>query len=357
MAAVAGADVVVVSFRLHKIPLFLQVLHDLLAALVAVHSMVRSAVFIDSTIVADAADHLQMVPLAHLKVIGIVGGGHLHCAGSKAQLHVIVCHNGDLPVHDGQDAGLSDQVPKPLVLWVHGNAGVSHHRLRTGGGHHQIAGAIRERVANMPEMTRLVHILHLRVGEGGDTVGTPIDNSASLVDEPLIIQLAEGLPHRFGAALVHGEAGSAPVTGNAHLFLLGNDSPAIGLLPLPYPLEELLPPQVIAGQALLGAQLLFHLDLGSDAGVISARNPECGVALHPLKAGQDVLEGAVHGVTHVELPRYIGGRHDNGKGLFRGIRVSVKAAALLPHRIDALFHLLRFIHLWQFFVHLGILLF
>ena len=47
----------------------------------------------------------------------------------------------------------------------------------------------------------------------------------------------------------------------------------------------------------------------------SAGDPESGIALHPLEADQNILEGAVHGVTHVELAGDIGGRHDDGEGL------------------------------------------
>ena len=297
------------------------------------------------------ADDLQVVAQAHLEVVGVVGGGHLHGAGAEAQLHVVVRHDGDLPVHDGQDAGLAHQVLEPLVLRVHGHAGVAHHGLGAGGGHHQVSGAVGQGVADIPQVAGLVHVLHLGVRQGGDAVGAPVDDAAALVDQALVVQLAEGLPHGLGAALVHGEAGAAPVAGDAHLLLLLHNAVAVLLLPLPHPLEELLPAQVVAGQALLGAQLLLHLDLGGDAGVVRAGDPQGGVALHPLEAGQDVLKGAVQGVAHVELACDIGGRHDDGKGLFLGIRVPVEAVVVLPHLVDAGLHLLGFIHLGQFFVH------
>ena len=351
VAAVAGAHVVAVRLGLDEVALLLQVLDDLLAALVAVHSVVGPAVFVDLSIVADAADGLQVVAQAHLEVVGVVGRGHLHGAGAEAQLHVLVGHNGDLPVHDGQDAGLAHQVLEPLVLRVHGYAGIAHHGLGPGGGDDQVAGAVGQGIADIPQVAGLVHVLHLGVREGGGAVGAPVDDAAALVDEALVVQLAEGLPDGLGAGVVHGEAGAGPVAGHAHLLLLGNDPVAVLLLPLPHPLEELLPAQVIAGQALLGAQLLLHLDLGGDAGVVHAGQPQRGVALHPLEAGQNVLEGAVQGVAHVELPRDVGGRHDDGEGFLLGVRVAVEAAGLLPHLIDAPLHLLGLIHLWQFFFH------
>ena len=303
------------------------------------------------TVIGNDPDDLQIVPQTHLKVIGVVGGGHLHGTGAEADLAVFVAYDGDLTIHDGQDALLADEVLELLIVGVHGHAGVAHHGLGTGGGHHDVAGTVRQRIADIPQMAGLVHILHLGVRQGGNAVGAPVDDAAALVDETLVVQLAEGLPDGLGAALVHGEAGAAPVAGNAHLLLLLDDAVAVLLLPLPDPLQELLPAQVIAGLALLDAQLFLHLDLGGDAGVVGAGDPEGGVALHPLEAGQDVLQGAVQRVTHVELAGDVGGRHDDGERLLLRVLHALEAVMILPHLIDAGLHLLGLIHLGEFFVH------
>ena len=242
---------------------------------------------------------------------------------------------------------------EPLILRVHGHAGVAHHGLGPGGGYHQVARPVGEGIADVPEVAGLVLVLHLRVGEGGDAVGAPVDNAASLVNKALIVELAEGLPDGLGKPLVHGEAGPGPVAGHAHLLLLLDNAVSVLFLPLPDPLEELLPAQVIAAQALVDPEVLFHLHLGGDAGVVHAGDPEGGIALHPLEAGKDILEGAVQGVAHVELARDVGGRHDDGEGLFRGVRVAVEAPGVFPHLIDAALHLLGFVHFRQFFFHVG----
>ena len=85
--------------------------------------------------------------------------------------------------------------------------------------------------------------------------------------------------------------------------------------------------------------------------MVSAGDPEGGVALHPLEAGQDVLQGAVQRVTHVELACDVGGRHDDGEGLLLGVLHALEAVMILPHLIDAGLHLLGLINLRQFFVH------
>ena len=96
-------------------------------------------------------------------------------------------------------------------------------------------------------------------------------------------------------------------------------------------------------------QFFLHLDLGCDARMITARKPQRGIPLHPLKADQDVLQRAVHGVPHMQLSRHIGRRHDNCKRFFLRIPLCVEIPALFPHFVDAGFHLFRIVSLWQFF--------
>ena len=284
------------------------------------------------------------MPQAHLEVVGVVGGGHLHRAGAEADLAVFVAHDGDLPVHNGQDAGLADEVLELLVLGVHGHAGVAHHGLWAGGGHHDVAAAVGQGITDIPQVAGLVGVLHLGVGQSRQAVGAPVDDAAALIDQALVIQLAEGLPDGLGAALVHGEAGPVPVAGGAHLLLLLHNAVAVLLLPGPHALQELLPAQVIAGQALL-AQVLLHLDLGGDTGVVRAGQPQGLVPLHPLEADEDVLQGGVHGVAHVQLAGDVGGRHHDGKGLLVGIRLRLEAAAVHPHLVDPGLHLPGIVHL------------
>ncbi|MPM50596.1 hypothetical protein SDC9_97338 [bioreactor metagenome] len=59
----------------------------------------------------------------------------------------------------------------------------------------------------MPEVTRFLLIFHLGIGKRGGAVGAPVDNAAALIDEALLIQGYEHMPHGPGTALVHGEAG------------------------------------------------------------------------------------------------------------------------------------------------------
>ena len=290
VAAVAGADVVGIVLGLDEVALGFKVGDDRLAALVAVHPVVLAAVFVDRTVVGNNADHLKVVTQADLKVVRVVCGRHLDRARTEADLAVLVAHDGDFAVHDRQDTSLADEVLELLILGVDRNARIAHHRLGTGGGDDDVAAAVGERIADIPQMTGLVGILDLSVRERRQAVRAPVDDAAALVDETLVVQLAERLAHGAGAALVHREAGAGPVAARTDLLLLLDDAIAVLLLPLPHALEELLAAEIVARQTFVDAKILLHLDLRGDAGMVGAGQPQRGISLHPLKAGEDVLQ-------------------------------------------------------------------
>ena len=68
--------------------------------------------------------------------------------------------------------------------------------------------------------------------------------------------------------------------------------------PLPSVLQELLSGQVTLSDALL-SQLVHHLSLSSDRGVVGARHPTGVLAIQTSLADEDILNGVVEHVTHV----------------------------------------------------------
>ena len=350
VAAVAGADVVGIGLGLFEQAKGLQIRHDGLPRLVAVHAEVAPAVFIDRAVVGNDLDAFQIVAQTDLKVVGVVRGRHLDAAGAEIHLHVVVGHDGDLAVHERKDAGLSHQMRVAFVVRVHGHAGIAHHGLRAGGGHDQPAGAVGQRVAHVPEMARLIHVFDLGVGQGRAAVRAPVDDAAALIDQTLFVEGDEDLADGFGAALVHREAGAVPVAGGAQTLLLLHDAVAVLVLPVPDLLQEFFTTQIVAGQTLL-AELLLHLDLRGDSGVIDARNHERGAALHPLVADQDILQSLVHRVPHVKLSGDVWGRHDDGEGLLVRVAFGLEEAVVLPEGIDSMLDLLRIVGFGEFSCH------
>ena len=233
MATVAGAHVVGVVLDLHHQAQLLQLLHHGLAAFHGGHTLELARIAVHGAVVIGDADDLQIVALAHLKVVGVVSGGHLHRAGAELHVHIIVGHHGDLPVHQRQNDLFAHQIGVALVVGVHGHAGIAQHGLGASGRHDYTLAAVRAGVADMPQMAGLLLVLHLRVGQGGLTLGAPVDNAVAAIDQPFFVQAHEHLAHGLIAALVHSEALPAPVAAGAQTALLAVDPSAVFLFPCP----------------------------------------------------------------------------------------------------------------------------
>ena len=286
--------------------------------------------------------------LAHFEVVRVVAGRNLDAARAELHIDVIVAENRDFAVHDGQDAGLADQVLVALVVRVDGNARIAHKGLRAGGGDDQIARAVRERIADVPQLARLGLVFDLGVAQCGCAVRAPIDDAVALVNQALVIQVDEHLADRLGAALVHREALALPVAGRAELFQLADDAVAVLVLPVPHALKELLAAEVVAGQPLLLAQVFLYLDLGCDACVVGARHPQRLIALHALGADQDILQGLVERMAHVQLTGHVRGRNDDRIRLFIRVDLGMEKAGVIPEAVQLVLDRFGVVGLWQF---------
>ena len=177
----------------------------------------------------------------------------------------------------------------------------------------------------------------------------PVDDVVALVDEPLVVETDKDLAHGLGQPLVQGEPLPGPVHGSAHSPDLVQDAAAVLLLPAPGLLHELFPAQVVAGLA-LGGQLPLHHVLGGDAGVVHARHPKHLTALLAVKAAQDILNGEVQGVAHVQGPGDVGRRDDDGVGFarcVRAIQIGREGLVALPVGDPAGFHVLGLVPFGQ----------
>ena len=83
--------------------------------------------------------------------------------------------------------------------------------------------------------------------------------------------------------------------------------------------QELFTANVVAGLSFLLAELFLHHDLGGNAGVVGTGQPKHFLAFHAGLASQNVLNGVVEHVAHVQHPSDIRRWDDDGEaGFFRG---------------------------------------
>lgn len=269
----------------------------------------------------------QVVTLADLEVVRVVGRGHLDRAGAELGVDVLVGDDRDGAVGQRQPDQLADQVLVPLVAGVDGDGGVTEHRLGAGGGDDD--GVVPLAVLHGDEFTVVVLVLDLDVRDGGETAGAPVDDALGAVDQLVVVEPLEDGLDGLGEALVHGEALARPRDAVTEAPHLAADLPAGLTLPLPDALDEGLPAEVVAGLALL-AQLALDDVLGRDAGVVHAGLPQRLEALHALAAGEGVDEGVLEGVAEVQAARDVRRRDDDGVRRLVALGVGLEVAPLDP---------------------------
>ena len=103
-------------------------------------------------------------------------------------------------------------------------------------------------------------------------------------------------------------------------------------------LEELLAGKVAFLDALLG-EAVHHLSLSSDRGVVGARHPACVLALHTCAAHEDVLDGVVEHVAHVEHTSHVWWRDYYRVGL-ASVGLAAEELVVKPVLIPFRFHCL-----------------
>ena len=106
-AAVAGANIVTVILDFYQCALSLQIFHDCLSCLVAIHARILRVCIHDLCIVRHDIDDFQIMAQTDFKVVRVVCRCDLYHAGSEVHFNIVVCHNGNLTVYQRQDQSLA----------------------------------------------------------------------------------------------------------------------------------------------------------------------------------------------------------------------------------------------------------
>src|SRR4051794_29857987 len=118
----------------------------------------------DSTFWRENVEGIQSMPPPDLEIVEIVRGRDLHRAGALLGVGVFVGHDRDGPSDEGQDGAAADQIAVALVVRVDGDARVAQHRLGPRGRNRdETAWLALDRIADVPEVTFDLDLLHLKV--------------------------------------------------------------------------------------------------------------------------------------------------------------------------------------------------
>jgi hypothetical protein len=246
----------------------------------------------------------QAVTLADLPVVEIVRGGDLDGAGSEFAIDVRIRDQRNDAAGERQRDVLADEPAVALVVGIDRDRDVTQHRFRTCGCDDDLAAAVGERIADLPELALLLLALHFQVGHRGAEHGIPIHEALAAIDEAVLVQAHERLEHRSGKSRVHREPLARPVRRRAEPAHLARDRVARFLLPRPHALDERFAAQV-APRLAFDRELLLDHDLGGDTGVVGAHLPQRVVAAHAVIADQHVHQRLLKRVAHVQRTRHV----------------------------------------------------
>ena len=288
------------------VALIFQVLDDCLPSFKPVHAFVLAGIFVHCGVFIHRIQLWQVVALTNLEVVRVVGWGNLNHPRSEVWGNVFVGNDFDFPVNQWYFDLLADQFLVAFVVRMDSDRFVTEHRFRTGRRNFDVVLAVKgravgKRVFNVVEGTLIILVDNFNVRQGRPRLRIPVNNVGSPVNQALLVEVNEDLPHGLVQSFIQGKAFPVVINGNPHLGPLLMDNVGVLVLPVPDLLNELFPAQIVTGNPLL-AQPGFYLRLGGNSGVVHSRNPQNVVTLHPLLTDNNILQGRVPGVAQVKFP-------------------------------------------------------
>ena len=338
------AHIVLVLFHLPQQVQALQVLQHLLPGGQTVQPPVGPGLFIHPALFIHNLDPRQVMAAADLKVVQVMGRGYFQRPGTKILIHVGIGDDRNRPTGQGQMDHLPGQPLITRILGMNGHRRIAQHGFRPGGGHDDPPFSLHQGITDMIEAALQALVFHFQIGKGRVTTGAPVDDVIPPVNKTLPVKADKDLPDRPGKALIHSEPLPAPVAGSPQAFELVDDQPAVFGPPLPDLFHELFPAQFLTPDALLG-QPAFHHVLGGDTGMVRSRDPEDVSAFHLIVAPEDVLEGGVQGMAHMQRPGHVRRRNDHGKRWGGVVHLSFKQPFFDPFGVEFRLDLLGFVSL------------
>ena len=339
VTAITVAHLVGMLFDLFDETLFFQPLDDFFPGIEPFVSLEFAGELVQDSLFVEDRDEIEIVAFSDLVVIRIVGRCDFDDAGSELHVDMFVGDDGNLSVDQREAYLFPDEMFVAFVVGMDHDGRIAEVGFGPRRRDHDIPLLVDERIADMVEPAFVLFVFDFDVAQC-PVVGTPVDHVVAPDDQFFIVELDEGFSDGVFEPFVHRESLAAPGGGDAQFSHLVDDHSAAVLFPFPDPLQEGFASQLLLGLP-FGQQLLFDDVLGRDAGMVGSRLPECPVAVHPLVADHDVLQGECQGMPDMKAPRHIRRRHHDAEilplFLNGAVTVDLEISALFPDFIKFLF--------------------
>ena len=201
VAAIARHNRMIVIFHMIKKTQSLKFRNDCLTRFVARHAAELAIALNDNSVLIENVDLLKVVALAHGIVVRIMSGSGLHATRAELGVDIVVGKNRNLTAHNRQIDRLANKMLITLVLRAYRNTSIAQHGFGTGGGNNHIFHSVDwlgKRVAQVPQVALFIYVFSLIIGNSSSAGRAPIDDSTTLVNEAIVVPIAEHLANSIG---------------------------------------------------------------------------------------------------------------------------------------------------------------
>ena len=278
----------------------------------------------------------NVVALRNAIVVEIMRAGDFYSTGAEIHVRIVVGDDRNQAAvflwPHRNFAQLADDRRIAFIIGVNGHRAIAEHGFGARRGNGNIVARLAQgdipvlvlldifislpasqRVFEMPHMAVALDILDLKIGYRRFKMRIPVDQPLAAIDQPLVVKVDKDLQHGIVEILVHRKGVAVPVRRTAKALKLVHNRAARLLLPRPYLVHKCLAPQFAAALIARSGKLLFNNKLRGNAGMVLPRLPQHIKAAHPVPAGQDVLQGVVEGMAHMQAAGHVGRWNHNAE--------------------------------------------
>ena len=258
---------------------------------------------------------------------------HLQATRTELDVYIAVFNHRDFAAHKRHNDPFT---LKPLVFGVgrvDAHRHVAHDGLRARSGHNGVASALvlmhhiafghrfggsggvfTHIILHVIKLGVLVLVDHFLVGKGRLELGVPVDHAHAAIDQAFPVKVHEHVDDALGTLIVHSECRAVPVARGTNLAQLFKNDAAVFVGPVPGVFEKLLTCEVFLLYAALG-QAVEHLDFCGNRSVVGARHPASIFAFHTGATHENILDGFVEHMAHVQHAGHVGRGYHHRVGL------------------------------------------
>ena len=287
-------------FFIFKISAFSQIFNNKFSCSIRLKTSVffRNIV-VHSSVRIKKVDYFEVMALSNFPVVRVVSRGNLNHTSSKFFINIRIRNNRNFLVNQRQKNFFTNQVLIALIIRIYSNSRIAKESFRTSCSNFNSSRTVGIVVINVIHCALSILMLNFIISQSRATARTPVYKILAFIHKSAFIQCNKNITNSFRKSFIISKTLTAPVNRVSKFFLLFNDNVVVLVSNFPGSLSKSLASKVIAVFALF-FKLLFNNILSGNSGMVGSRNPKSIITLHSMITNNNVLQGIIKTVSHMQ---------------------------------------------------------